>query len=77
MLLNTDPTMNKPQQQDTLDRWLSEHGGIFYKLVRVYAFNHHDREDLFQEIVLQVWNSIPNFNLIDFVDAEILVHVAP
>lgn len=54
--------MKKTLQQDTLDRWLSDHSGIFYKLVRVYAFNHHDREDLFQEIVLQVWNAIPNFN---------------
>jgi RNA polymerase sigma-70 factor (ECF subfamily) len=53
--------MNNTQQKDTLDRWLSQHSGIFYKLVRVYAFNHHDQEDLFQEIVIQVWKSIPNF----------------
>lgn len=54
--------MNTIQQQRTLDRWLSEHGGIFYKLVRVYALNHHDQEDLFQEIVIQVWKSIPRYN---------------
>lgn len=54
--------MNKTQQKETLDRWLAEHAGIFYKLVRVHAFSHHDQEDLFQEIVIQVWKSIPNYN---------------
>lgn len=53
--------MKKTLQQETLDRWLAAHGGIVYKLVRVYAFNHHDQEDLFQEVVLQLWRSVPAF----------------
>ena len=54
--------MKRSEQKDTLDRWLSGYSGICYKLVRVYAFGHHDQEDLFQEIVVQLWKSIPNFH---------------
>jgi RNA polymerase sigma-70 factor (ECF subfamily) len=53
--------MHKTLQQEILDRWLADYSGIFYKLVRVYALNHHDQEDLFQEIVFQLWRSVPGF----------------
>ncbi len=53
--------MKKAQQQHIFERWLSEHQGLLFKVVRAYAFNDHDREDLFQEISLQIWDSIPNF----------------
>lgn len=53
--------MDEAEQQETFDRWLDEYSAIHYKLVRVYARSHHDQEDLFQEIVIQVWKSIPNF----------------
>src|SRR5262245_50230557 len=32
-----------------------------FKIVRAYAFTVMDRDDLFQEIALQVWRSIPSF----------------
>lgn len=32
-----------------------------FKIIRAYAFTVMDREDLFQEIVIQVWRSIPSF----------------
>lgn len=54
--------MKRTKQKETLDRWLSEYRGICYKLVRVYAFGRHDEEDLFQEIAIQLWKSIPNFD---------------
>jgi len=53
--------MAKRSQKDVLNQWLNEHSGILYKVVRAYAFNFHDQEDLFQEIVVQLWRSIPNF----------------
>ena len=34
---------------------------MLFKVVHAYAFTPHDRDDLFQEIVTQVWNSIPRF----------------
>ena len=43
-------------QERTFDDWLSRHKGVLFKVVHAYAFTQHDREDLFQEIITQVWN---------------------
>ena len=53
--------MDADEQQRIFDEWLGEHRGLFFKVLRSYAFNAHDREDLFQEIATQVWHSIPKF----------------
>jgi RNA polymerase sigma-70 factor (ECF subfamily) len=53
--------MNERQQKQIFDEWLSQHKGIMFKIIRAYAFNPHDADDLFQEISLQVWKSIPEF----------------
>jgi len=34
---------------------------IIYKICRVYRDSREDQEDLFQEIVYQLWKSYPNF----------------
>lgn len=41
---------------------LKENEGIVYKVSRVYADSPEDQQDLFQEIVLQLWKSYPSFN---------------
>ena len=38
--------------------WLAGHKGILFKVVRAYAFVHADRQDLFQEVAIQVWRSV-------------------
>ena len=38
--------------------WLAAHKGTLFKVVRAYAFEHADRQDLFQEVVIQVWRSV-------------------
>jgi RNA polymerase sigma-70 factor, ECF subfamily len=43
------------------DAWLAGHKGILFKVVHAYAFEHADRQDLFQEIVFQVWRSVDAF----------------
>lgn len=53
--------MERLEQKKTFDAWLAEHKALLFKVVHAYAFNSHDREDLFQEIATQVWNSIPRF----------------
>jgi RNA polymerase sigma-70 factor, ECF subfamily len=53
--------MNDTARQKLFDDWLTRHRGLLFKVVRAYAFTAHDQEDLFQEIVTQVWNSIPRF----------------
>ena len=53
--------MDERKQKQIFDEWLNQHKGIMFKIIRAYAFNPHDQEDLFQEISLQVWMSIPEF----------------
>lgn len=53
--------MNEREQKQIFDSWISEHRGILFKIIRAYAFTPDDQEDLFQEITLQLWLSIPDF----------------
>lgn len=40
---------------------LKENEGIIYKVSRIYADSPEDQQDLFQEIVLQLWKSYSSF----------------
>jgi len=42
-------------------QWLGEHTGLLVKVVRSFAEGPADQDDLFQEVLLQVWLSMPNF----------------
>ena len=42
-------------------RLIDEHQAVIHKICRVYRSTQHDREDLFQEIVLQLWKSVTGF----------------
>lgn len=42
-------------------QWLGEHTGLLLKVVRSFAEGAADQDDLFQEILLQVWLSLPRF----------------
>jgi RNA polymerase sigma factor (sigma-70 family) len=49
--------MNEQQFLQLIDR----HQGIIHKVCRLYRDSREDREDLFQEIVFQLWKSFPGF----------------
>jgi RNA polymerase sigma-70 factor (ECF subfamily) len=49
------------EQQDIFEDWLKQYKGLLFKIVRAYAFTPMDQDDLFQEIAIQVWHSIPSF----------------
>jgi len=53
--------MLEVEQKRIFGEWLNQYKGIFFKIVRSFAFTPHDQDDLFQEISLQVWKSIPDF----------------
>ncbi len=53
--------MEESEQKQIFDEWLGHHRGLLFKVVHAYGFTSHDRDDLFQEIATQVWNSIPRF----------------
>ena len=40
---------------------LNQHRGIIFKICKIYCQNQDDRQDLFQEIVLQLWKAFPSF----------------
>lgn len=41
---------------------LESHKGIIYKVANTYCYDKSDRDDLIQEITLQIWKSIENYN---------------
>jgi len=41
--------------------WLAEHRGTVLKVARAYTLTAEDSQDLAQEILLQVWRSLPQF----------------
>jgi RNA polymerase sigma-70 factor (ECF subfamily) len=53
--------MTDDKCETTFKKWLGEHQGLIFKVVRAYAAAADDQDDLFQEILLQLWFSIPNF----------------
>lgn len=53
--------MKETERQQIFDSWLDQRRALLFKVVRAYAFTAADQDDLFQEIVIQVWRSIPNF----------------
>lgn len=50
----------KITESEFLDK-INAHKGIVYKVSRMYCDAAEDREDLFQEIVLQLWKSVDSF----------------
>ena len=53
--------MRDSEPDRVFGEWLAGHKGILFKVVHAYAFEHADRQDLFQEIVIQVWRSVDAF----------------
>jgi RNA polymerase sigma factor (sigma-70 family) len=50
----------KEKEQEFLSR-IENHKGILYKVSKMYMDNHDDQQDLFQEIVCQLWKSYDTF----------------
>ena len=42
-------------------RTISEHQAIIHRVCRVYRDTPEDREDLFQEVIYQLWKAFPSF----------------
>jgi RNA polymerase sigma-70 factor (ECF subfamily) len=53
--------MTEDHQLKIFDEWVNKHRGLLFKVIRAYAEEKNDQQDLFQEIVVQVWRSIPVF----------------
>jgi RNA polymerase sigma-70 factor (ECF subfamily) len=53
--------MTAHEQEAIFRRWLDAHLGLMLKVVRGCAAAPPDQDDLFQEVCLQIWRSIPAF----------------
>lgn len=53
--------MNDESLETRFKRLLAGHGGAVLKVARAYTFTVEDGRDLAQEILLQVWRSLPRF----------------
>ena len=53
--------MKQKQNKKAFSELIQKNQAIIHKITMVYANGRADREDLFQEICLQLWKSYPNF----------------
>jgi RNA polymerase sigma-70 factor (ECF subfamily) len=53
--------MTAQEQEAIFRRWLDAHLGLMLKVVRACAAGQQDQDDLFQDVLLQIWLSIPAF----------------
>ena len=47
--------------KDVFLELIAQHQGVIHKICRLYRDSPEDRQDLFQEIVFQLWKSFPSF----------------
>jgi RNA polymerase sigma factor (sigma-70 family) len=53
--------LQKQDIEKQFERQIGENKFLLYKVCRMYAYTDADREDLFQEIIIQVWKAYPKF----------------
>lgn len=54
--------MGKSQNEDRFLKLLDEHKGIVYKICRSYCPNPTDRDDVTQEVLVQLWRSFGSYD---------------
>ena len=53
--------MTAAEQQQIFNQWLGQYKALIFKVVRAYTTAAADRDDLFQDVCLQLWRSVPSF----------------
>jgi RNA polymerase sigma-70 factor (ECF subfamily) len=59
--LPDDDPLPKRDLESRFKQWLVEHSGAVLRVARAYTYSADDCQDLAQEILLQVWRSLPQF----------------
>ena len=54
--------MQKQEVEKHFEKDIRENELLIYKVCSIYAYTDADREDLFQDIVIQLWKAYPKFN---------------
>ncbi|MEO9870997.1 RNA polymerase sigma factor [Ekhidna sp.] len=53
--------MKESEQRKIFDEWLEGYRALLFKIIKAYASNEADQNDLFQDVCLQMYRSIPSF----------------
>jgi len=53
--------MTEREREAIFNGWIKQYKALLFKVVKAYAFNQEDQDDLFQEISIQVWQSVSAF----------------
>jgi RNA polymerase sigma-70 factor (ECF subfamily) len=53
--------LHSPDIEKEFEKHINENEMLIYKVCSIYAYTDADRQDLFQEIVIQLWNSFQKF----------------
>jgi RNA polymerase sigma-70 factor, ECF subfamily len=53
--------LQKQEAEKQFEKHIRENELLIHKVCRMYAYTTVDRQDLFQEVVIQLWNAYPNF----------------
>ena len=53
--------MNEDEQAVVFRQWFGQYTALMARLARAYTATPEDCEDLLQEILFEVWRSIPRF----------------
>jgi RNA polymerase sigma factor (sigma-70 family) len=54
--------MSDKDQRQYFQEIIDQHKGILYKVARAYCKNEDDRQDLIQEMMIQIWKSLQRYN---------------
>jgi RNA polymerase sigma factor (sigma-70 family) len=53
--------LQKHEAEKQFERHIREHELLIHKVCRIYAYTGAERQDLFQEIIIQLWKAFPKF----------------
>ena len=54
--------MSEKEQKQYFQEIIEQYKGILFKVARAYCQNEDDRQDLIQEMMMQIWKSIHRYN---------------
>ncbi len=54
--------INNKEQSQLFQKLIEQHQGILFKVARTYCHAEEDRQDLIQEIMIQLWQSFHRYN---------------
>ncbi|MCC5934869.1 MAG: RNA polymerase sigma factor [Balneolales bacterium] len=54
--------MKKQKDKLLFESILEQHKGILFKVARAYCADEEDRQDLIQEMMIQIWQSVHKYN---------------